>query len=119
MRVGRSLLLLFVCSACAPEDARPELADVDAQVRRGAQAFDRAWQSQSDQNNSNYAAALASGDVDGDGFSDLIVGAPRFDAGGSDQGKVWVHYGSATGLNRAADWRAVGARKHDELGTGV
>jgi hypothetical protein len=46
-----------------------------------------------------FGAALATGDVDGDGFADLVVGAPFEDVGGTvDAGAVSVLYGSAGGL---------------------
>jgi hypothetical protein len=46
-----------------------------------------------------FGAALASGDVDGDGFADLVVGAPFEDVGGTvDAGAVSVLYGAAGGL---------------------
>jgi hypothetical protein len=46
-----------------------------------------------------FGAALASGDVNGDGFADLVVGAPFEDVGRTvDAGAVSVLYGSAGGL---------------------
>ena len=44
------------------------------------------------------ASVAAAGDVNGDGFADVIVGAPRFDAGESDEGAAFVFLGSAGGL---------------------
>ena len=57
-----------------------------------------------------FGAALASGDFDGDGFSDLAIGVPGEDiasrvAGVTDQGAVVVLYGSATGLDTLADFK--------------
>jgi hypothetical protein len=53
-----------------------------------------------------FGAALATGDIDGDGNADLAIGAPGEDAGGlADQpgsGAVTVLYGSADGLHRRA-----------------
>ncbi len=44
-------------------------------------------------------AAASAGDVNGDGFDDLIIGAHGFNGGGtSGQGKVYIYHGSPTGL---------------------
>lgn len=40
----------------------------------------------------------SAGDVNGDGFSDVIVGAYLYDAGTADEGAAWVFHGSAQGL---------------------
>jgi hypothetical protein len=41
-----------------------------------------------------YSVAGA-GDVNGDGYSDVIVGAKSYDNGQSDEGAVFVYYGNA------------------------
>lgn len=46
-----------------------------------------------------YGAAMASGDIDGDGFSDLVIGDPLADAAMDDLGRVYVYLGSASGLS--------------------
>ncbi|HYR69368.1 MAG TPA: integrin alpha, partial [Candidatus Dormibacteraeota bacterium] len=38
-------------------------------------------------------AVAAAGDLNGDGFADLIVGAYQCDAGGLDAGRAYVYYG--------------------------
>ena len=43
----------------------------------------------------------AGGDLNGDGFSDVVVGAPLQDVTAADEGKVFVYYGSAAGLPSA------------------
>jgi hypothetical protein len=46
-----------------------------------------------------YAVANA-GDVDGDGYDDVIVGAYRYDTCSiTDAGRVYVHHGSASGVS--------------------
>ncbi len=54
-----------------------------------------------DQTGAIFGSSVASaGDVNGDGYSDVIIGAPRFDEGASlDEGKAFVYHGSAAGLN--------------------
>jgi hypothetical protein len=59
----------------------------------GAQAFAGL------QGNAHFGFALAAGDVNGDGFDDLVIGAPgRNDSGQSAAGSIYVSYGSPTGL---------------------
>ena len=38
------------------------------------------------------------GDVNGDGYADVIVGAPDYDNGQTDEGRAFVYLGSAAGL---------------------
>ncbi|MEP7255595.1 MAG: T9SS type A sorting domain-containing protein [Ferruginibacter sp.] len=45
-----------------------------------------------------YSVASA-GDVNSDGYSDVIIGAPQYDDGFSDEGRAFVYHGSATGLS--------------------
>lgn len=55
---------------------------------------------QSDQNNAEMGISVAgAGDVNGDGFSDLIVGSHKFDNGQTDEGVANVYYGSSTGCS--------------------
>ncbi|MFN7146698.1 MAG: VCBS repeat-containing protein, partial [Myxococcota bacterium] len=50
-----------------------------------------------------YSVAGA-GDVNGDGYNDLVVGAYGYDHGSTDEGEAWVFLGSATGLATTATW---------------
>ncbi len=52
-----------------------------------------------------FGSSVASaGDVNGDGYSDVIIGAPRFDEGASlDEGRAFVYHGSAAGLSSTPD----------------
>jgi hypothetical protein len=61
------------------------------------------------------------GDVNADGYSDIIVGAPYFDANGLDSGKVFVWYGEVGGLGSPnnPDWEAVGENANDWFGWAV
>jgi len=42
------------------------------------------------------------GDVNGDGYGDVIVGALGYDSGEPDEGAAFVYHGSATGISSAA-----------------
>jgi hypothetical protein len=47
------------------------------------------------------ASVAGAGDVDGDGFADVIVGAYEYDAGHADEGAAFVFLGSAGGIASA------------------
>ena len=49
----------------------------------------------------------SAGDVNGDGFDDLIVGAPGGDDGGSDAGEAYVVLGRASGIGSVVGGRTV------------
>ncbi len=52
-----------------------------------------------------FGAALTSGDLNADGFGDLVVGVPFADDASDNPGGVTVLYGSAAGLSSvASDW---------------
>jgi hypothetical protein len=54
-------------------------------------------------------SVACAGDVNGDGFSDVIVGAERFDHGtDADAGAAFVYFGGPTGLQSAPDWSFFG-----------
>ncbi|MBK7949745.1 MAG: FG-GAP repeat protein [Deltaproteobacteria bacterium] len=56
-------------------------------------------QLESNQVTALFGQSVASaGDVNGDGFGDVIVGAPEYDAGQSDEGAAFIFLGSAAGL---------------------
>jgi hypothetical protein len=44
----------------------------------------------------------AAGDVNNDGYDDVVVGAWLYDAGQTDEGRVYVFLGSSTGITTPA-----------------
>jgi len=85
-----------------------------------------AWTLQSNQSGSSFGASVASaGDVNGDGYSDVIIGAPgytRVVAGGATQvevGRASLYLGSATGLVDSPVWTADGTQPGARFGTSV
>ncbi len=58
---------------------------------------------ESDRVNAGFAWSVAgSGDVNGDGYADLIVGAKDYDNGQSNEGAVFVYHGTAQGIDTVA-----------------
>jgi hypothetical protein len=68
-------------------------------------------------NRFGYAVAGA-GDVNGDGYADVIVGA-RGHPAGSSRGKVYVYYGSGSGLPALPNWTMQGEATLDGFGSAV
>ncbi len=55
------------------------------------------------QDRASFALTIdGAGDVNADGFGDVIIGAPLFDDNGPDEGRAFVYYGSAAGLPATA-----------------
>ncbi|MCP5100097.1 MAG: PKD domain-containing protein [Chloroflexi bacterium] len=59
------------------------------------------------------------GDVNNDGYDDVIVGANWYDNGAPRQGAAFVYLGSFNGLNSTYDWMATGGDANMELGIAV
>jgi len=58
-----------------------------------------------DQAGAGFGAAVAGiGDVDGDGYGDILVGSPAESAGGASAGRVQIFRGVASGVTTPASW---------------
>jgi hypothetical protein len=76
-----------------------------------------AWTATGEAANRNFGASVATaGDVNGDGYSDVVVGAYGQMA---EPGKVYLYLGSPSGLSATASWTAVGETDSIRFGSSV
>ena len=67
-----------------------------------------------------WARAVAfCGDVNGDGFDDVLVGAPFRTSAFNAEGRAALYSGSAAGLSPSPSWSALGGASAAELGGAV
>lgn len=59
------------------------------------------------------------GDVNGDGYDDVIVGANWFDGGEANEGAAFLYYGSAAGLSQTYAWMVESDQAQAEMGHSV
>ena len=65
------------------------------------------WTAQGNQDGAKFGSSVAgAGDVNGDNYDDIVVGAPEFDTSEEDQGSVFLYHGSAAGPAETANWVA-------------
>ena len=64
------------------------------------------------------SSVAGAGDVNGDGYADVVVGAPSFTGSITDEGATFVYYGSASGLTAPAH-QITGANISSRFGTSV
>ncbi|WP_161597046.1 FG-GAP-like repeat-containing protein [Dyadobacter flavalbus] len=75
---------------------------------------------QSNQNQAYMGNSVASaGDVNGDGFSDLIIGAYLYDNGSNDEGAAFIYHGSAAGTSLQATAKREGDQANAQTGSSV
>ncbi|HZM69903.1 MAG TPA: FG-GAP-like repeat-containing protein, partial [Candidatus Cryosericum sp.] len=78
------------------------------------------WSYDSVQAGAMLGSAVASaGDLNGDGYGDVVIGAPAYDAPASNSGRAFVFYGSSTGLPAAPSIVLDGPTFNARLGASV
>jgi len=101
---------VFVFFGSASPSAIIDAASADVKLI-GADALDR------------FGSSVSSGDINGDGFDDVIVGAAQDDDGGEDSGTAFVFFGSASPSAiidaASADVKLIGADAGDQFGASV
>lgn len=81
---------------------------------------DPSWTTYGGQQEAKYGYALdAAGDVNGDGYGDIIIGAIGYDQDFTNAGAAYVYYGSDAGLALTPDWTMYGGRSTAGLGSAV
>jgi hypothetical protein len=103
LETNEGAVLLFYGSADGPSAWANWIADIDQQD---------AW----------FGVSVASaGDVNQDGYADLIVGASNYDLGDdqTDFGAAFVYLGSPTGPGLTYDWAVFGDEEYSGFGRSV
>jgi hypothetical protein len=105
-------------AALAPDWSNPEVTEGAIFVWHGSSTglggngtpANADWRAETDLAGAHFSA-VATGDVNGDGYADLIAASTWFSNGHSNEGKVFVWHGSSSGLGANgtpanADWTA-------------
>ncbi len=78
------------------------------------------WTAEGNQDYAYFGNAIShAGDVNGDGFGDVIIAAWYFDNDQSNEGRAYVYHGSADGLANDPAWMAEGNQYIARFGVGV
>ncbi len=82
------------------------------------------WLAESNQADAHFGSEVRSvGDVNGDGYDDVLISAENYANGQPEEGKVFLWYGSASGLgdygnSSNADWSYESNQAYARLGAG-
>jgi len=94
---------------------RVDAREADDPVTLVPVATSPSWILEPNVSGSGFGTAVASaGDVNGDGFDDIVVGAYNFSAQYSEQGRAYVYLSSATGLSMVPAWHEDGENDSEE-----
>ena len=94
-------------TAVAPAPDRPTLAGLRTQMPAAPLARAPDWRISGGQEWARLGEGRSlayAGDVNGDGYDDVIIGAPNHSNGQTQEGRAYVLYGSRYGLGNFADW---------------
>lgn len=77
------------------------------------------WTAESDSLQALFGDSVAAGDFNGDGFSDVLIGAPDYKPGASSTGRAAVYFGGPDGPSPAVDWFVDSTQGSSKLGSSV
>lgn len=81
---------------------------------------DTPWTAEINQAGAQFGGHVSgAGDIDNDGFDDLLIGARKYSGGSSSEGAIYVYYGSASGLGPSHDWMFESNSVQAKLGQSV
>ncbi len=107
----------------APCYNNPEGCEGAAAVYHGSAeglALTPNWLVESNQEGARFGTSVSTaGDVNGDGYSDVIVGAQLYTNGQDNEGAVAVYFGSASGLSLLPNWGDEGDQENAWFGRSV
>jgi hypothetical protein len=75
-----------------------------------------AWTATGTQADELFGCVAGAGDIDGDGYDDVLIGAPGFDERRREEGRACVYYGAASGPLLRRGWCLEGDQRQAELG---
>jgi hypothetical protein len=107
----------------APQYDNGELQEGRAYVFYGSEdgpVTTTPWSAESDQASALFGAAVGTaGDVDDDGYDDIIVGAPGYSQSQDAEGAVFLYRGTGDGLEATPAWMNVGGQAGSDFGGAV
>lgn len=75
------------------------------------------WTYEFNQADTQFGYSVASaGDVNGDNYDDILVGAPYYDNGHTDEGGAFLFFGSGSGISNTPDWSVESNTTNSNLG---
>ncbi|MBK9331422.1 MAG: VCBS repeat-containing protein [Ignavibacteria bacterium] len=79
---------------------------------------DRKWEYSDPYKNprTEFARSVAACDINGDGYSDIIIGEPNYSNGQLNEGRIHVYFGTTDGLLDSADWKYESNVEYAKLG---